>query len=127
MSLQVDIVDRITNLTPATSSDKTLLNADNVMLMLDNILDGDYRQKLKGGTEVNKPAVPEDREVYLVSEANYWAYEVYSSTFGWLILKGVWNTTSDRPSTSGLAPGSEGFNINTAQKEFWDGSTWRAA
>jgi hypothetical protein len=125
MGLQIDTVDRILNLTPPTSTDKTLLNADNVMLMLDKMVNGDYRYKLKGGLESSKPSTPEDREVYMVLETSYFAFEVYTTSFGWLILKGVWLNSASRPSTTGLAVGSEGYNVNDSTREFWDGSEWR--
>lgn len=125
MSLEIPSYDRILNKTlPISLTDKTLLNALNVMTMLDSIVNGAYNQKLAGGLESDKPASPEVREVYIVAEASYFATEVYTA-FGWLILKGIWTNSDNRPPTTGLAPGSEGFNTESGQKEFWDGTEWR--
>lgn len=125
MSKTVPSQDRILNRTAVTDPlDKTALNAENAMLIYDSILDGSYNQKLKGGTEVNKPTTPEVNEIYLVNETNYFAFEVYTS-FGWLILRGIWTNRNNRPPTTGLAPFSEGFNIDESIREMWDGTEWR--
>lgn len=47
MSKQVDIADRLLNDEPPTDPlDKSLLNADNINLIADNILSGKYRRVL---------------------------------------------------------------------------------
>lgn len=51
--------------------------------------------------------------------------ETYTAN-GWLILHGYW-TTNTRPSTSGLASGSRGFNSDTGMgAEYFDGTNWRS-
>lgn len=51
--------------------------------------------------------------------------ETYTDS-GWLILYGNW-TTNTRPSTSGLAAGSKGFNTDTGMgMEYFDSTNWRS-
>jgi len=51
MSRQIDSDDRIANKTPPLNpADKTELNADNIMLILDKIVDGQYRWRCRQGT-----------------------------------------------------------------------------
>lgn len=123
----IDDSDRISNkIAPTDYNDRTLLNALYVMNIADKIVNGDYRSRIYGGIEANKPATPEVREIYTVVETGYVAVEIFTS-FGWLILRGVWSNADNRPPTAGLAPGSEGLNIASEEKEMWDGSVWRQA
>ena len=125
MSKTIPTADRLVNrFSPLDPLDHTALNATLLMTILDAMIDGQYNQRLKGGTEVNKPATPDLNEIYLVNETNYFTYEVYTA-FGWLILRGIWTDRDNRPPTSGLAPFSEGFNIDESIREMWDGSSWR--
>lgn len=127
MVRSIDDSDRISNrLAPTDANDKTLLNALWVMNIFDKVVNGDYRSRVYGGTEAGKPAAPEVREIYTVVESNYVAVEIFTS-FGWLVLRGVWSNADNRPPTAGLAPGSEGLNVASGEKEMWDGSTWRQA
>jgi len=49
----------------------------------------------------------------------------YYTSLGWLVVTGVW-TVATRPPTVNLSPNSGGYNTEIGQREYWDGSSWRA-
>ena len=60
MSNQIPEVDRIKNaFAVPDEADKTVLNANNVMLILDKIINGDYVIKLPHWHTADRPDVPE--------------------------------------------------------------------
>lgn len=61
MSQQIPSADRISNkYPPLDPTDKTELNADNVMLILDKMHNGDYKGfKLPSWTTATRPSPPE--------------------------------------------------------------------
>ena len=123
MSISIPSEDRIINkYTPTDLNDKSLQNALNLMVVYDNIVDGNYRSKLKGGTTAERPASPEVREIRYNTDIN--GLEVYTGgTYKWLILCGIW-TNATKPITTDIAPGSKGFNLDIAQEEWWDNTSW---
>jgi len=71
MAIEITMADRIQNRTaPRDPNDKTELNADNVMLILDKILNGLYRLKMPVWTISTRPANPEAGEYGFNSQLN---------------------------------------------------------
>lgn len=84
MALTIDAADRISNKTPPiSSSDMTELNATHVMTMLDNIVNGVYRLKVKSWTALERPASPETGEIGFNTELSQ--FEGWNGT-EWVIL-----------------------------------------
>ncbi len=125
MSRQIDTADRITNkYAPSSATDRTLQNANILMEVLDNILDGKYANKEHAGTTAQRPATPEVGDKRW--NTDFTGFEIYTgSTYGWKILDGIW-TISTRPDGVALsiAPGSRGWNVDIGQEEYWNGSNW---
>lgn len=71
MALTIKNEDRIQNkYPPLDPNDKTELNADNVMLIFDKLVDGQYRYKLKTYTynDIVNLADKEEGEVYYATD-----------------------------------------------------------
>lgn len=85
MALTVDSADRISNKTiPTDPADKTLMNADNVMLILDKILNGEYRIKSKvyaTGSEMRAVTGEPGERVYCTEEDTYYAWKTTSGSW----------------------------------------------
>ena len=121
MSRRIDTADRITNkTTPIDTVTRTVQNADILMEVFDNLVDGKYDSKIHPGTTATRPATPEVGDIRTNTDFN--GIEMYTS-YGWLVLKGVWSDAT-RPSTASLAPGSEGWNVTVGQRETYDGTDW---
>lgn len=74
MALQIDNADRIANrYPPLDPNDKTELNADNIMLMLDKIVNGQYRIKVKTLTyqEILNLANKEAGEIFFATDTKH--------------------------------------------------------
>ena len=60
MAIQIPTADRIANKAPVPDpADKTALNADNVMLILDKIVNGEYTMKLPVWADGAQPSPAE--------------------------------------------------------------------
>lgn len=69
--MKVPDSDRIINrYPPVDPTDKTALNADNVMLIFDKLVNGQYRFKVKIGTKAEIEALPDKEagEIFFMSD-----------------------------------------------------------
>jgi len=75
-----------------------------------------------GWTTATRPSSPFNGQTGYNSDIG--GLETYTDN-GWLILYGNW-ITATRPTTTGLASGSKGFNTDAGMgEEYWDGTNWR--
>lgn len=143
--IKIPDTDRIINRLPVSDeSDQTTLNANRVMHLFDKVVSGLTRSSLRvwSYTSIDdtvsmtnkRPAVadtPSVRPGEYGYNTDFNGIEVYTGgSYGWLVLQGVWSL-STRPHESSvgsndLAPGSQGFNTDSLQREYWDGSEWKA-
>lgn len=131
--MAIPTADRIINLvwTLPDHTDKRILDAYNVMLILDQLMNGQYPgQKLPTWTTATRPGEPgygtaENRMEGTNTDPagtadGSWCKEIYMS--GWFVMGGAWYEGSQ---PTDVLPGSSGYNITQVGMEVWDGGSWQ--